>query len=56
MHGAHNQQVNQYIQTYIENQQLPTAPVTGPVVTRDIPPPPSARATACLEYPAKPDH
>ena len=30
-------QVNQYIQTYIEYQHLPTAPVQGPVVIGEVP-------------------
>ena len=40
--GSHNQQRNQYIQTYIESLQLPAVPATGTVVTGEIPQPPPA--------------
>ncbi len=40
--GSGNEQVNQYIQTYIERQDLPAAPVSGPVVAGEMP----QRATA----------
>jgi hypothetical protein len=35
--GAGNEQVNQYIQTYIETQLLPAAPAPGRVVVREVP-------------------
>jgi tetratricopeptide (TPR) repeat protein len=35
--GAGSEQVNQYIQTYIENQQLPAEPAPGSVVIGEVP-------------------
>ena len=35
--GPGNQQVNQYIQTYIEHQQLPAASVRGAIVIGEVP-------------------
>ena len=35
--GSGNEQVNQYIQTYIENQHLPVVPVPGSVVVGEVP-------------------
>ena len=35
--GAGNEQVNQYIQTYIENQQLPAVPAPGSVIVGEVP-------------------
>jgi tetratricopeptide (TPR) repeat protein len=35
--GSANEQVNQYIQTYIEHQDLPTASAPGPVVVGEMP-------------------
>lgn len=35
--GTDNEQVNQYIQTYIEHQDLPAAPAPGPVVVGEMP-------------------
>ena len=35
--GAGSEQVNQYIQTYIENQHLPAVPAAGSVVVGEVP-------------------
>ena len=35
--GAGSEQVNQYIQTYIENQQLPAVPAPGSVIVGEVP-------------------
>ena len=35
--GSGNEQVNQYIQTYIERQDLPAVPAPGPVVAGEMP-------------------
>ncbi len=35
--GSGNEQVNQYIQTYIEHQHLPVVPVPGSVVVGEVP-------------------
>jgi hypothetical protein len=35
--GSGNEQVHQYIQTYIENQQLSAVPAQGPVVVGEVP-------------------
>jgi hypothetical protein len=35
--GAGNEQVNQYIQTYIENQQMPAVPAPGSVIVGEVP-------------------
>ena len=35
--GSGNEQVNQYIQTYIERQDLAAVPAPGPVVVGEVP-------------------
>ena len=35
--GSGNEQVNQYIQTYIEHQDLPAVPAPGSVVAGEVP-------------------
>ena len=40
--GERSEQVNRYIQTYIENQHLPTTPLAGPVVVGEVPQSPPA--------------